>query len=224
MSWSAGLPWGTHATALRVTDDNPVVFGGPQTSIATCNVEIKPPPHCPHPSAGGPYLGTQCKPQQFDASKSFDPDSDPMTYEWDLDGDGIFGAADHDVFGHDGDGVGMNPFFTFPVKFTGPVAVKVTDHPDQNPNPYNAASCSEIGLHHHRGRQPRPGRRPRRALHHLPEQDDHARRHRLVRSRWRSRSPTPGTCTAPASSTTAPWPRPTSPSAPWPPAPPTASA
>ena len=45
--------YGTVPVALRVTDDNPVSLGGPQTNIYVCNVVIKPPPHCPHPDAGG---------------------------------------------------------------------------------------------------------------------------------------------------------------------------
>ena len=59
--------YGLHPVALRVTDDNPIALGGPQTSIASCNIETKPPNNCPHPSAGGPYLATHDQPFQLDA-------------------------------------------------------------------------------------------------------------------------------------------------------------
>jgi len=55
----------------------------------------------------------------FDASASSDADGDPMTYEWDLNGDGVFGdAADADPrFAH----------FTYTQPADVPVAVRVTD-------------------------------------------------------------------------------------------------
>ena len=150
-----GFPtYASHPVALRVTDDNPLALGGPQTSMATCNVVIKPPPHCPHAVAGGPYQGFVNTALHFDGTASSDPDNDPLTYEWDLDGDGLFGADDHDVFGAPSDGVGPNPALAYPLTLHRAVAVRVTDHPDQNPLPYNAASCTvtayttvEIGNH-----------------------------------------------------------------------------
>jgi hypothetical protein len=83
-------------------------------------------------------------PVQFDASASWDPDADPMTYAWDFDNDGLFGAADQNVFGQGSDGVGINPGFAFPAPGTFVVAVKVTDNPLGNVNPYDKPPCSQV--------------------------------------------------------------------------------
>ena len=124
-----------YTVALRVTDDNPLQLGGPQTSIYTCAVTIKPPPHCPHPAAGGPYVGAANVPVGLTAASSFDPDNDPLTYAWDLDNDGQFDDA-----------VGKTPSVTFAVPATYAIAVQVTDHPDQNPVPYNSPPCSVVAF------------------------------------------------------------------------------
>ena len=144
-----GVPNGTtFPIALRVTDDNPISQGGAQTSIATCNVVIKPPPHCPQvtaggPSTGGPYLGSVNVPVQLDASKSFDVDHDPITYAWDFKNNGLFTDA-----------TGVSPTVTYSAPGIYPIAVTGTDHPELNAVPYVAADCPviayttiEIGSH-----------------------------------------------------------------------------
>ncbi|HVV81431.1 MAG TPA: HYR domain-containing protein [Kofleriaceae bacterium] len=108
---------GTYPVALRVTDDNPVALGGPQSSIISCNIIIQPPNNCPHPSAGGPYLASRNVAFNLDATSSFDPDPvDSLTYSWDLNNDGVFGDA-----------VGAQPSATFANYGTFTIAVKVTD-------------------------------------------------------------------------------------------------
>ena len=108
---------GTYPIALRVTDDNPVSLGGPQSSIASCTIVIQPPNNCPHPSAGGPYLASRNVAFPLDATASFDPDPvDPLTYAWDLNNDGVFGDA-----------VGATPNATFANYGTFTIAVRVTD-------------------------------------------------------------------------------------------------
>ena len=128
-----------YTIALRVTDDNPPGLGGPQSSINTCAVVIKPPPHCPHPDAGGGqnhvYNGFIGVPVQFSALGSFDPDNDPLTYNWSLNGNGVFGDAG-----------GVSPSFTYNTPGTYSVGVQVTDHPDQNPIPYMAAPCTKTAF------------------------------------------------------------------------------
>jgi murein DD-endopeptidase MepM/ murein hydrolase activator NlpD len=45
------------------------------------------------PSAGGPYAITEGGPLSLAATGSTDVDADPLTYSWDLNGDGVFGDA-----------------------------------------------------------------------------------------------------------------------------------
>ncbi len=132
--------YGPHPVALRVTDDNPVALGGPQTSIATCSITTKPPNNCPHPSAGGPYLATHDVPFALDATASSDPDGDDLTFAWDLDNDGQFDDA-----------VGATPSVSFATTGTFSIAVLVTDvrAPDPLAGPCGrvAYSTVEVGNH-----------------------------------------------------------------------------
>lgn len=124
-----GVPNGTYVytAALRVTDNTSVAAGGPYTSITTCNVHIKPPPHCPNINAGGPYLASLNVPITFDASASFDVDKDPITYKWDLQNNAQFA-----------DGTGATLTHTFSTPGVYPIAVQGTDHPELNAVPYSA--------------------------------------------------------------------------------------
>ncbi|MDI9633567.1 MAG: PKD domain-containing protein [Methanolinea sp.] len=47
----------------------------------------------PVASAGGPYAGSEGTPLTLNAAGSFDPEGIPLTYRWDLDGDGSFDTA-----------------------------------------------------------------------------------------------------------------------------------
>jgi hypothetical protein len=53
---------------------------------------------------------------QFNGSGSSDPDGDPLTYSWDLNGDGTYG-----------DSTAVNPSFTYSTAGTYTVTLKVTD-------------------------------------------------------------------------------------------------
>jgi large repetitive protein len=114
--------------ALRVTDNEGEV------DMYICSVNIHEPPHCPHAFAypapgGGVYRGFVGVELCLDASRSRDPDNEIASYEWDLDGDGLFGAEDAACFGEASDAVGINPCWTWHTPFTGPVRVRVCDFP-----------------------------------------------------------------------------------------------
>lgn len=107
-------------------------------SILVWDVAIKPRPHCPHASAvsaGLPessrYQATVNVPVQLDATGSFDPDSDPLTFAWDMHETGQFADA-----------TGPTPSWTFTSPGMYAIAVQVTDHPEDNTNPYSASDCS----------------------------------------------------------------------------------
>ncbi|WP_197440333.1 SBBP repeat-containing protein [Polystyrenella longa] len=84
----------------------------------------------PVADAGGPYSIKTGETLQLDASGSTDAEQDSitLTYEWDLDGDGLFGEIG--VAALYGDEIGMNPVFEtdmFPFEQVVTVELRVTD-------------------------------------------------------------------------------------------------
>jgi len=144
ITMAGGLPDpGIYPVTLRVTDDNPAYLGGPQTDIYKCNVNVHEPPHCPHAFADGPYIGWIGVPITLDASKSWDPDNEIVSYEWDLDNDGLFGAEDGDCFGQLSDAIGINGQWTWQAPYLGVIGLRVTDAPGEIGGvPFDA--CSDI--------------------------------------------------------------------------------
>jgi PKD repeat protein len=159
---------GYYPVTVKVTDDNPINLGGPQTSIYTCQVYVHPPPHCPHAFAGGPYIGWVNEPITLDASNSWDPDNEIVLYEWDLDNDGEFDDA-----------TGINPEWTWSAPIIGVIGLRVTDaagefeacsdvdyttieignhSPVSDPNgPYSASPLTTIYLNGSASYDPDPG-------------------------------------------------------------------
>jgi PKD repeat protein len=67
-------------------------------------------------ATASPTVGTVPLTVNFDGSGSFDPDNDPLTYSWDLNGDGTFG-----------DSTAQKPSYTYTSAGTYNAALKVTD-------------------------------------------------------------------------------------------------
>lgn len=101
--WSVS---GVYTIYLRVMDDD----GGIGTDSA--EVTINQPPVA---DAGGPYTGDEGSPITFDGSNSTD-DELIVSYEWDLDGDGVY------------DSIGVSVSYTWNDNYSGVVILRVTDN------------------------------------------------------------------------------------------------
>jgi PKD repeat protein len=69
---------------------------------------------------------------EFDASGSWDPDGDPITYAWDFDGDGNYDEVPDDSY----TGPPENPIHTYTDNFMGLVWLRVED------NKWHQAECT----------------------------------------------------------------------------------
>lgn len=65
----------------------------------------------------GPYTGNEASPITFDATGSSDPDEDSLTYEWDLDSDGVFEISSSEP----------TATYTWGDDYTGAILLKVMD-------------------------------------------------------------------------------------------------
>ena len=99
---------GVFTVGLLVTDNEGVAY----TDVAEVIVRNV----SPKADAGGPYRGSEGDVLTVDASTSFDPGQDIISYEWDLDGDGQYGDAS-----------GMTAAFTCATLGTHTIGVRVTD-------------------------------------------------------------------------------------------------
>jgi hypothetical protein len=104
----------THAfiadATVRVTARDPGNLSG--FAEATVVIITNRPPAA---DAGGPYAGSEGAAVVFDGSGSSDEDGDALTYEWDLDDDGI------------ADATGVSPSWTFADNGSYPVRLTVSD-------------------------------------------------------------------------------------------------
>jgi hypothetical protein len=131
------LEFGSHTTALRVTDDDPIE---PQSRITTVVTSVNFNNLPPVADAGGPYTATIAggapQPITLDGTASSDPNApcdSIVRYEWDMDFDGLFGPDDVNGVGGNAnlaEPVGPTPQFADPAWQPGEVrqiALRVTD-------------------------------------------------------------------------------------------------
>ncbi|MEZ4433120.1 MAG: PKD domain-containing protein [bacterium] len=101
---------------LRARDGD-VLFGlTDDERRAIRNFDVDPQNGAALADAGGPYNAAEGEQVQLSASGSFDPEGQPLTYEWDFDGDGQYDDA-----------VGPNAFHTLPDDGVYTIALRVRD-------------------------------------------------------------------------------------------------
>lgn len=101
---------------LRARDGD-VLFGLTAEERRTIvNFDVDPDNGAALADAGGPYNANEGEQVQLSAAGSFDPEGQPLSYEWDFDGDGQYDDAQ-----------GPNAFHTLPDDGVYTVALRVTD-------------------------------------------------------------------------------------------------
>jgi len=102
-------------------------------------------------------------PLELDASGSTDPDGDALSFQWDFDGDGVYGENPDDSY----EGADDNPTHYYKADYTGKVSVKVSDgnggistcdadvqvitHPSKNIQLHASLIAKDIAVDHQNG-------------------------------------------------------------------------
>jgi hypothetical protein len=133
----------SRTVSLRVTD----LSGSGATDTAVIDITPNQPPVADAgPTGGGTYNVVLGGTVQLDASGTSDPDESPfaLTYEWDFDGDGLFGEYGWNG-GANGDEVGIAPFYHATVA-GGATSFTVTLHvTDAAGNPSTDQATIDVG-------------------------------------------------------------------------------
>ncbi len=112
----AQSPCGELIVTARKGIDGKILIVEPENHTPECCLEVVTPM---------PYIGPAPALIEFDATGSYDPDAcDELTYEWDFDGDGLYGEPVDDSYTGDPD----NPTHSYTASYHGPVMLRLSDN------------------------------------------------------------------------------------------------
>jgi len=110
------VTWSGDVYILHATDEGAVLTKYDLNDPPVCRLYVVTPM---------PYRGPAPAAIEFDATESYDPDpNNTITYEWDFDGDHIFGEPVDDAY----TGPPDNPTHHYTASYTGPVNLLLTDN------------------------------------------------------------------------------------------------
>ena len=110
------ITWSGDFYTLRATDEGAVLTKYDLNDPPVCSLFVV---------TSMPYIGSSPAEIEFDATGCYDPDAgNTITFEWDFDGDHVFGEPVDDAY----TGPPDNPTHSYTEDYIGPVTLKLTDN------------------------------------------------------------------------------------------------